>query len=161
MARLFAGSDPVLLDTYAAALLDLDLAAVPYIAMASGMGVGSTDLASATILALNRGEGLGTRCEQRAAERYGDRVRADSACSACMSAVVCALRTLDARGSLTPGPRLAVGQGFRGRSGDELGIGDCTRGFPRSVPGCPPTTADVLAAITGGGLTRETGVRLP
>ena len=59
-------------------------------------------------------------------------------CSACYGRLVPVLRELEDEG--VPVERLrgiCIGQGFRGKGG-RLGIGSCTSGFERSLPGCPP-----------------------
>jgi hypothetical protein len=46
---------------------------------------------------------------------------------------------------------ICIGQGFRGKSGEGVGIGNCTAGFPVHLKGCPPTAkamADFLAQQT-------------
>lgn len=47
--RLFAGFDPVLIDTFGCRLMGIDPRTVPYIGIAAAAGVGSMDLAHATI----------------------------------------------------------------------------------------------------------------
>ena len=47
--RLITATDPVLCDTYGCYLLDIPLEAVPYISIASGLGVGSCHLADAVV----------------------------------------------------------------------------------------------------------------
>ena len=42
MGRLLAGTDPVLLDSYAASLLGLTAAEIPYLDLAAKLGVGTT-----------------------------------------------------------------------------------------------------------------------
>jgi hypothetical protein len=42
------------------------------------------------------------------------------------------------------GKKLYIGQGYKGREGDGIGIGSCTRGFSTSLPGCPPKARDIV-----------------
>jgi len=157
--RLLAGWDPVLLDVYAAGLLGLAPDDVPYIGMAAALGVGRADLSAARVRYLNRGEGVCTHIEREAAKPYRGCIQEEAACSACFGSLVGALRCLEAARAIPDGLRFAIGQGFRGRDGTALGIGDCTRGFAAHVPGCPPRLADIVAAVreAGGHAPRGAG----
>ena len=39
--------------------------------------------------------------------------------------------------------RISIGQGFRGKAVEGIGIGNCCIGAGYCVKGCPPTAADV------------------
>ena len=43
--------------------------------------------------------------------------------------------------------RLRIGQGFRGKEIQGLGIGNCCRGAARNVPGCPPTAESIARLL--------------
>jgi hypothetical protein len=44
------------------------------------------------------------------------------------------------------GAKIAIGQGYKGESG-ELGIGQCTACFAKSLRGCPPKANEILAFL--------------
>jgi uncharacterized protein (DUF362 family) len=144
MGRLLAGTDPVLVDSYAATLLGLAVTDIPYIQLAAALGVGAADLSVAEVIEVNpeakttgefrlsgRARGLARLIEER------------KACSACYGSLIHALHRLEEDGSLNRLPknagRLKIGQAFRGEEGLGIGIGNCTRNIECSLPGCPPT----------------------
>ena len=57
MNRVLVGTDPVMMDSYAADLLGFDLEDVPYIKMAEDIGAGKTDW-SGSVIELNSNEGI-------------------------------------------------------------------------------------------------------
>ncbi|OUQ48503.1 hypothetical protein [Lachnoclostridium sp. An118] len=63
---------------------------------------------------------------------------------ACYGSLIYALDRVDETGYLKGKVResIAIGQGFRGKEG-ELGVGNCTRCFRRSLAGCPPKAVDI------------------
>lgn len=146
MGRIIAGVDPVLIDTYAAALIGLEAAEVPYITIAGQLGVGTTDLAAAAIFELNPEAKssviprLSSRVQSLA--RY---IEARQACSACYGSLIHALQRLDEEGSLAElqGSKIKIGQGFRSVAGAGPGVGSCTRKLDHSLPGCPPPALEI------------------
>ena len=148
--QLYGTYDPVLCDAYACAQLGYRQDEVPYIGLAEALGVGSADLsalheivlgAPAAPVAAHRPEGR--------VDRLASLVRQKDACSACFANTVDALRRLEQAGQL---PRLVsplcVGQGYRGlQCGDAIGIGQCTAGFDRCIPGCPPSADEIFKAL--------------
>ncbi len=144
--RALAGRDPVLLDSYACALLGLAPDEVPYISLAASLGVGCADLGKATIQELNRPQGLPTaKAQGRLVRRLASRICAKEACSACYAALIHAMEKLDAEGLLDRLPETpCIGQGFRGQQSPKgLGIGRCCAGFAHNLPGCPPTARQI------------------
>lgn len=144
MGRLLAGTDPVLLDSYAASLLGLAAADVPYLSLAAELGVGTTDLAAAVVTEVNPeakkagGFRLTGRAKQLA--RY---VEARDACSACYGSLLHALHRMAEERELAAlangSKKIKIGQGFRGVKSGGLGVGTCTRGLEKTLAGCPPT----------------------
>ncbi len=68
-------------------------------------------------------------------------------CSACYNVLVRALDRLRTEGRLDRlDERIAIGQGCRGLHG-RTGVGSCTGGYDRSVPGCPPAQEDIYAML--------------
>jgi uncharacterized protein (DUF362 family) len=150
--RMFAGRDSVLIDTYGASLMGFDTADIDYICFAEKWGVGSTDLSTARITALNEAStGLDVQF------RPDGRVKAlaahtapDSACSACYGNLIHALCRLEEVGRLS-GLKvpIRIGQGYKGKTGAGPGCGTCCGGFTPFVPGCPPNARDVLEFLEG------------
>ena len=148
MNRLIAGRDPVLVDSYAASLIGLAPADVAYIGLAAGLGVGRDDLAAARIIELND---YRSSAGQIKAGRlpYQDMIRQNQACSACYGSLIHALARLDEQGRLDQIRKmLYIGQYYKQKQADGLGIGSCTGAFASHVPGCPPSAADIVAFLT-------------
>lgn len=155
--RIFAAVDPVLNDAYCLQLMHLDESEVPYIRIAEQCGVGTADLSRASVRILKEGAGEDGKVCYENTEASPERmthsqmkektaglihvselVHEVDSCSACYGRLVPVLRELEDEG--VPVERLrgiCIGQGFRGKGG-RLGIGSCTSGFERSLPGCPP-----------------------
>ena len=155
--RIFAAVDPVLNDAYCLQLMHLDETEVPYIRIAEQCGAGTADLSRASVRTLKEGAGEdGKVCYENTEPspeelthrqtkektagliRVSELVHEVDSCSACYGRLVPVLRELEDEG--VPVERLrgiCIGQGFRGKGG-RFGIGSCTSGFEKSLPGCPP-----------------------
>ena len=146
MDRIIGGFDPVLVDAYAATLMGYDPERIEYIPLAAELGVGSMDLGQAEITELgDREKKRAVQPPANVARRFGNYIDPKEACSACFGNVVHALQRLKQEGSLEKLPeKVRFGQGWRGESGSGLGIGVCTRGFDRSINGCPPNTGEIV-----------------
>ena len=144
---VMAAVDPVLVDSYVSYLMNYTPDDVPYIKIASELGIGSTDLTRAEILNLNEGS---LDRELPAEHRYLDvsyAVEETDSCSACYANLTEALRRLEEEGLLKKlDTRIGIGQGMRGKSG-VFGVGQCTAGFEHSVPGCPPDADEIYRAL--------------
>ena len=141
--RILLGTDPVLLDSYAATLLGLEPTNIGYLRYAAEYGIGTLLDETTTI------------CEQRTKNRQqaspagqSDLVRRlaghideQNACSACFAALVCALHQTGTRHLKD---KIKIGQGFRGQTCSGFGVGNCTAGCKHSVPGCPPTATEIV-----------------
>ena len=138
--------DPVLCDAWACEAMGYAQQDVPYIGMAQALGVGSAALSEAKVTELNRPQARqGSLKATRQVAALARCVRQKEACSACYAGLIYALHRLEDEGLPAP-ESIAIGQGWRGRDG-EIGVGQCTCGFERFVPGCPPRTGDVLAFL--------------
>jgi uncharacterized protein (DUF362 family) len=145
MNRIIAGKDPVLIDTYAAHLMGFDIEEVPYITIAERIGVGSTDLTNADIVELNKDNGSRKITPSRKVQQLARYVVEDSACSACYGSLIYALERLNEKGLLNRlREKLYIGQGFKNKRHDGIGIGICTLGFDKCVKGCPPKARDIV-----------------
>jgi len=145
MNRVIVGSDPVLIDAYAAQLMGFSLEDVPYIKIAESLGVGSTDLVKAEITELNKDSGVTRITTSRRAQQLAKYVVEDSACSACYGSLMHALERFNERGLLGRlKTKIYIGQNFKGKQPDGIGIGACTSKCDRCVPGCPPTAMAIV-----------------
>lgn len=143
--RMFAGTDSVLVDTFGASLMGFEPEDIPYIGIAEEFDVGSTDLDSANIIELNKdakGAVYKPTGRVRDLERY---TVPSSACSACYGNLIHALARLDERGMLRDlNQKVHIGQDYKDKSTCGIGVGICTKGFTRYVPGCPPKAIDMV-----------------
>ncbi len=149
MNRLFAGRDPVLVDAYAATLIGYAPGDIEYIPLAEGLGVGTTDLDAARIEELNRGDESVSIQVMKIAEEFSQYIAADLACSACYGGLIHALKRLSDAGSFVGAKeRIAIGQGYKERTGPGIGIGTCTQGLACSLKGCPPSARKIVDFLT-------------
>ena len=149
MDCVIAGRDPVAIDAYAAELIGYRAAEVEYIGLAEGLGVGSAAAGAESIVYLNQRKEA-RRDEPALASEELDYlrrwIREKESCSPCYAALIYALRRLKESGGLEKLPPVCIGQGWKGRQ-EELGVGTCTGGCLRHVPGCPPRAGDIVAAL--------------
>ncbi|NLV98429.1 MAG: DUF362 domain-containing protein [Clostridiaceae bacterium] len=145
MNRLIVGKDPVLIDSYVAQLLGYDLEDIPYIGIAEEIGVGRATLSDDDIKELNKDSTPMTIQKTRLVEKLTKNVVENMACSACYGSLVHALDRLRDSGHLYDyDGKIYIGQGFKGKEGKGIGIGSCTKGFDKSLPGCPPKAKDII-----------------
>ncbi len=141
--RMLAGTDSVLVDAYCAELLGYSVVDVPYIRYAEAYGVGSSDVSRANIVTLKppvSGLDGNSARKVKQLEKY---VNQKDACSACYAGVIRALCVYGQRNL----PAIYVGQGYRNKSENGLGIGNCCAGFDQNIKGCPPRPADIVRAL--------------
>lgn len=145
--RLIGGRDPVLLDGYAATLMGFRPEEVEYIRLAASLGAGEMFQERVSVRELGKPPAERV-APPRGLERLARHVRERAACSSCYGSLLHALQRLADSGELDRlRETVCIGQGFQGEAGDGLGIGACTRGFQRSLPGCPPEAGKVLAFL--------------
>ena len=144
MDRLIAGVDPVLVDAYGCRLLGFDTSEVEYIGIAERKGVGSADLSKAQLHEYNTEAKTQSQfVPSRLSQHLGKNVSADKACSACYGSLMHALHRLEESG-IPVNKKIFIGQGFRSKSEEGLGIGSCTHCFAHSLAGCPPTAKEMV-----------------
>jgi len=144
--RILIGTDPVLLDSYAAALLGYEPASIDYLHYAAEYGLGKMFDDSATVHELqteNRPKTSPTG-QGSIVCRLAKHIDEQSACSACYAALIFALN--NSAGTLSR-DKIKIGQGFRNKKCSGIGVGNCTAGCERYVPGCPPTAADIIKEL--------------
>lgn len=145
MDRIIVGTDPVLVDSYVAHLLGYGSEEIPYLTLAADLGVGKLYSEASQVVVVGKEHATSRIQPTRAVARLEKLVTEDQACSACYGSLIHALGRLNDRGLIGRVPQpLFIGQGFKGQTGEGLGIGSCTRGLTSSVPGCPPTAKAIL-----------------
>ena len=144
---ILLSTDPVLTDAYAASLLGYRPEEIGYIRFAADLGVGCMDLRTMRLTDMNSPVIADILPETRRLMEVSYPADAVDSCSACYGMLIGALRTLRDEGLLDRLPcRVCIGQGYRGKSGP-YGIGNCTRGFDRFIPGCPPDESTILREL--------------
>lgn len=146
---IMVGTDPVLMDAYAANLLGYKGSDVEYIGLAEKAGVGNSHLSELSMHTID-GDGIEREEELPVTHKIfklKDMAEDVDTCSACYESLMEALSTLSDEGLLEKfGEKICIGQGYRGQKGD-YGMGNCTREFVHSIKGCPPSADDVYQAI--------------
>lgn len=142
--RMYLGTDAVQIDAYGAHLMGLSLSQVAYIELAEAYGGGRAAFDEGNIVNLNApSEAKSYPKPSGTVARLTRRVRQDKACSACFANLVRALYA-SGRGADAD---ICIGQGFRGKRFEGLGIGRCCEGATRCVMGCPPTARQIAEAL--------------
>ena len=142
MNRIWAGLDPVLIDSYVCQVMHYTTKDVPYIELAEKLGVGSTDLENVRIIYCEE-DARRELPKSRKVVELQDAVEEVESCSACYGNLIPALDRLKQEGLLSNlTTRISIGQGYRNQKG-LLGIGHCTRSFTCHLKGCPPTEEEI------------------
>ena len=142
--RMYLGTDAVQIDAYSASLMGLSLSQVEYVSLAERYGGGRAAFDEGDIVNLNEpADAKAYPKPTGQVARLTKRVRQDRACSACFANLV---RALYASG-YGQDVDICIGQGFRGKTIEGLGIGRCCKGAGRCVPGCPPTAQAIADAL--------------
>ncbi|HOV70535.1 MAG TPA: iron-sulfur cluster-binding protein, partial [Clostridia bacterium] len=101
--------------------------------------------ASADIVELNKDTGARRLTPSRRVQQLSKHIVEDSACSACYGSLIYALERLDEKGLLNRlRNKLYIGQNFKNKSHEGVGIGTCAAGFDKCVKGCPPKARDIV-----------------
>jgi len=142
--RILAGRDSLMIDSYCAELIGYKPDEIEYIKYGKEFGLGEYFSQSTKLVELIFGAkpSLDLR-KDRIVEKYHNLINEDLACSACYSALIYALHRTDGKVSSLD-EKICIGQGFIGKSGDGLGIGNCTWEFDEYVPGCPAKAIDII-----------------
>lgn len=145
MNRILGFRDPVLCDAFVCETMGYRVDDAAYIRMAERLGVGCADTSTAKITALNEETNpMGKIRMTRRVQSLAEYVNAVDACSACYGSLIYALDRLQDKGLLRrQKTKLAIGQGYKGKSGG-IGIGQCCCGFSRYCKGCPPKALDMV-----------------
>ena len=144
--RIIAGQNPLLVDSFCAGLIGYRPEDLGYLSYGKKIGIGEYYSQETKVVELNPdGKPIGQMQTNRIADRYKSLIKDSSACSVCYAALVFALHR--SGGTALKGRKIFIGQGFKGKSGDGIGIGNCTRGFQAYVEGCPPKAVDILSFL--------------
>ena len=139
---VMASRDAVLTDVYAAGLLGYQVSEIPYIQLSGELGAGSADPSKLRLITT---EGTPDEEIPRTFRLTELSLAVDQveSCSACYAMLTEALDRLQLEGLLDQlKDKICIGQGYRGKSG-LLGVGNCTKDFAFSVPGCPPSSDEI------------------
>lgn len=147
MGRIIGGFDPVLVDTYLACSMGYAPEEIGYLGHAARLGVGSMDLADAEITELSRDTAPFRPAPSRRVRQLACHIDAREACSACYANLIHALARLDDQGQLPRDLLVHIGQGYRNKTGQGLGVGRCAAGVSSSVGGCPPRGDAILGFL--------------
>ena len=145
--RIIAGRNPLTLDSYCAELIGYEADEIGYLAYGKSMGVGDYYSSGTKIVELNpQNKPARDKKGLRDISGYKNKISEKAACSACYSSLAYALHRAGAK--TKPNEAIHIGQGYRGETGEGIGIGDCAGGFSRCVPGCPPKATDIIRLLT-------------
>ena len=143
--RIIAGANPVMVDSFCAELIGLRPDDIGHLKLARDLGIGEYYTEQTPVLEMNKeNKTPHIKKAARLADRYSRLIEEDSACSACYASLIYALHRL---GGSVGGEKIHIGQGFRGKSGPGIGIGNCAAGFSRHVSGCPPRAVDIVGRL--------------
>jgi len=143
--RVIAGRNPVLVDSFCAQLIGYNPDDIKYLSLGKEMLLGEYFSGSTKVIELNKDEKPIINVKSnRIADKYRKIINEDQACSVCYAALVFALHR---SGTKPDVKQIYIGQGFKGKKGEGLGIGNCTKGFKTYVKGCPPKAVDILSSL--------------
>jgi len=141
--RIIAGRNALAVDSFCAGLIGYEPDDIGYLPLGRELGVGEYHSPDARVVELNPEGKPGAQAKAAAISApHRALIDDDAACSVCYAALAFALHRNGGRSAR--GGKICVGQGFRGKGGEGLGVGDCAAGFARHVGGCPPRAVDIL-----------------
>ena len=155
--RMGLYKDPVLVDSYVAELMGYLPRAIKHIDMAARFGVGSPETAAARIREFGKPRFQKIPDQDNARlNRLRAHISERQACSACYGSTIYALQRLEESKNLRNlSAKICLGQGYRGKKVNGLGIGSCTRGFSKSLDGCPPTARQIYEFLASAAESRS------
>ena len=153
--RIIAGRDPLMVDSYCAELIGYRPDEIEYITYGAEIRVGNRFTEETKLVELNvKNKTANTAKNENTSGKYKRLIEEDAACSACYSSLIFALHRLGSK--VKTDGKVHIGQGYKGKTGAGIGVGDCTRGFTRCIPGCPPKATEIINV-----LSQKTAFRLP
>ena len=143
--RIIIGRDPMIVDSFCAELIGCKPDEIGYLSYGKQLGLGDYYSPDIEVLELNVEEkplvADASYTSARTADRYREYIEEDAACSACFSALIYALHK---QGSCRFKEKINIGQGFKDKKGEGIGVGNCTNGYTRYAAGCPPKATDII-----------------
>lgn len=138
------GFDPVLIDSFAAENLGYSPYEIEYIKLAERLKIGSAK--GYNLIELNPSDKPASSAKKSSlVTKFTRYIEEKDACSVCYANLVSALMRLDEERLLKKlNGKLYIGQGFKGKSEEGIGIGSCTKNFAVSVAGCPPKSSNIV-----------------
>ncbi|MBL7006268.1 MAG: DUF362 domain-containing protein [Spirochaetia bacterium] len=153
--RILCSDDPVMLDSYAATLIGLHYSDISYISLSAALKVGSLcEEDKNLVLEINTPVHKVITLRDSNLENFAARIDEQDACSSCYTALIGALKTAEKYENKSGEVTFAIGRAFRGAVQSKkfihgcIGIGNCTAGFTRSVPGCPPAAEAIRQTLS-------------
>lgn len=147
MDRLIIGKDPLLIDLYAARLLGYNYKEIDYINYCLEKRTEDIVLEKKRIKEINSPSNISIPAEEligvgRDLKKY---IKEGSACSACYGNLIQAIYRLQEKNNLNfEEKQLHIGQDYQKKNKRGIGIGKCTGGFDKFLPGCPPSTDKII-----------------
>ena len=143
--RIMLGFDPVLLDSYGAKLIGYKPEEIEHLCLAMEYGVGQFVDEHTKIIEINSGNKPKINiANSKQAQSYGKLIDEDGACSVCYAALIYALHQT---GRKNFAGKIHIGQGYKEKNIEGIGVGNCAAGCRLSVSGCPPKASDVVEFI--------------
>ncbi|MDR2571386.1 MAG: DUF362 domain-containing protein [Oscillospiraceae bacterium] len=144
--RIIAGRDPLMIDSLCAELIGYHPDEIEYLSYGKKIGLGNYYTNDTKTVELNAQNKYSADIRSiRTADKYKSIINEDAACSACYSSLIYALHRQ--RGRVNTSDKIHIGQGFKQKNGQGIGIGTCTKGFSKNVPGCPPKATEIIKAL--------------
>lgn len=144
MDRIIVGTDPVLVDSYAATLIGYDKEKIEYISIAERIGVGTALQSRDQLIEINKPTTLNDLKVSNKSQKLKKFYTSKNACSACEGALIHALDKLNKKDLEKLKDKITIGQGFKKETIKGIGIGSCAQNSDINVQGCPPTAKDIL-----------------
>jgi hypothetical protein len=131
---------------------------IPYIGLAERLGVGRFYQTGDQVIELNRTGPAEPWSRTGRVQELARHIVDRDACSACYGSLIHALARLREQGSLARfQTKIRIGQGYRGQTSPDIGIGSCTRGCAAHLEGCPPTAKAMVDFLEKHGETKNLG----
>ena len=143
--RMFLGHDQVEIDAFGCSLMGIENELVGYIPLAEKFGAGSRDFSDNDIVYLNSPSDAPAYPKPSGiVSRLTKNVEQKDACSACYGNLVHALYRMEHKYSNTCREHICIGQGFKDKFIDGIGIGRCCNCASQQVMGCPPSAEAIV-----------------
>jgi len=147
--RIITGCDPVMVDSFCAELIGYGPHDVEYLSLAQKWGLGELFTPDTPVKELFADKKpSNTKKAARVATRYEKNITENGACSACYAALIHALHRMGGSNQ-----KFIIGQNSTDDNlssvefQNKIGIGNCTKNFPRHIAGCPPNAKKIIEKL--------------